>query len=268
MRITTATEPGDPTKPNEDWLLAEPNLMIMLDGATARTETGCRHGIAWFTAKLGSAITGYAAEPHLDLPTVLSASIITTAEQHRECDLTHPGTPSAAVAIVRRRGETFEYLVLGDITLVLDTKDELRVIADDRVDATAVAERAEAARHPFGTAEKQAALLKMKRLELALRNKPDGFWTASTDPEAAQHALTGAVPAVELRRLMLLTDGAARAVAMFRLMDWPALLALLDRDGPTQVLRVVREAEHADASGGRWHRNKLSDDASVIFASF
>jgi hypothetical protein len=47
------------------------------------------------------------------------------------------------------------------------------------VDKTARAEREEADRHPFGSAEKQAALLRMKHAELAARNQPGGYWVAA-----------------------------------------------------------------------------------------
>ncbi|GIJ26490.1 hypothetical protein Vqi01_16520 [Micromonospora qiuiae] len=40
--------------------------------------------------------------------------------------------------------------------MLIDTVDGIPVITDDRVDRTARAERDEADRHPFGSAEKQA----------------------------------------------------------------------------------------------------------------
>ncbi|MFE9695167.1 hypothetical protein [Micromonospora sp. NPDC005806] len=87
------------------------------------------------------------------------------------------------------------------------------------------AEREEADRHPFGSAEKQAALLRMRHAELAARHQPGGYWVAAADPFAAQHAITGEVPLVSVRRVAVLTDGAARLVALF---DWPDVLDVLD----------------------------------------
>ncbi|MFF0471528.1 hypothetical protein ACFYPX_29345 [Micromonospora zamorensis] len=46
MRVSTASEAGNPKSPNEDWAMASENLIVVLDGATARTGTGCVHGIA------------------------------------------------------------------------------------------------------------------------------------------------------------------------------------------------------------------------------
>jgi hypothetical protein len=60
------------------------------------------------------------------------------------CDLSHPATPSAAVAIAQAHGDSLRYLVLGDTALAIDTTDGLRIITDNRVDTTATAERAAA----------------------------------------------------------------------------------------------------------------------------
>lgn len=47
MRVATATDPGHPLRPNEAWVAAAQGLIVVLDGATARTDTGCVHGVAW-----------------------------------------------------------------------------------------------------------------------------------------------------------------------------------------------------------------------------
>jgi len=56
---------------------------------------------------------------------------------------------------------------------------------------TAPAERAEVDRHLIGTPEKAAALIPMKRAELAARNVEGGYWIAAAEPSAADHARTG-----------------------------------------------------------------------------
>ncbi|MGH3116610.1 MAG: protein phosphatase 2C domain-containing protein [Gaiellales bacterium] len=264
MRVAAATDPGNPGSQNEDWMSAAQNLVVVLDGATARTDTGCVHGVSWYAAKLGSAITNHAPHHDLHLRQVLGRAILDTADQHRECDLTHPGTPSAATAIIRVGDESLEYLVLGDTIVVLDTNDGLDVLTDSRVDSTAARERAEADRYPFGSSEKQAALLRMKQAELAARNQPEGYWVAAADPTVVSQAITGIVPVETVRRLAVLTDGAARIVSLFQLLDWTQVLDILDDHGPTELIRRVRAVEAADPTGTRWPRNKSSDDATAV----
>lgn len=259
--IQVATLPGTPDKASEDWALTTPELLVVLDGATARTETGCVHGIAWYARHLGSAIVERASEQD-DLRLALAEAIAVVARQHSECDLAHPGTPSAGVAMLRADGR---YLVLGDVAIAVQAGDDATVVVDDRVSKTAATERAEVDRHLIGTPEKAAALIPMKVAELAARNVPGGYWIAAADPSAAEHALTGFVELRPGAPIAVLSDGAARAVD-FGLMTWPQLLSMAV-DGPADVIGAVRESEAGDPLGQRWPRNKASDDATVVAAT-
>lgn len=183
MRIVSASVPGCPDQANEDWVSATPRVIVVLDGATARTETGCVHGVAWYAATLGAAVAERAEDPRVPLRAALAGAIRDVAALHPECDIDHPGTPSAAAAVVRFTDDRVEYLVLGDVYVVLDPGGEVRAITDDRISRTARTQRAEADRHPIGSPQKQQALLRMKRIELAFRNRPDGYWVAETEPK-------------------------------------------------------------------------------------
>lgn len=168
---------------NEDWVSTAPGLIVVLDGATVRTETGCSHGVTWYTTHLGSALSSLASNRPMPLPSALRTAIQHVANQHSECDLAHPGTPSAAVAVLRIDEDSLEYMVLGDIVIVLDTTNGLQVVTDDRVNTTARHERQGADQYPIGSPEKQAALLQMKQAEFAARNQPGGYWVAAADPK-------------------------------------------------------------------------------------
>jgi hypothetical protein len=184
------------------------------------------------------------------------------------CDLSHPGTPAAAVAIVQANDDHIRYLVLGDITIVIEESDGLRIITDDRVNATAIAERATADALPNGSPEKAEALVRMKHAEQAARNVPGGYWVAAADPAVVGHALTGEIETKTLRRLAVLSDGATRAVSTFKLYNWLDLLRELAATGPAELISQVRAAEDADSTGV-WHpRNKIHDDATVAMIQF
>ena len=94
------------------------------------------------------------------------------------------------------------------------------------------------------------------------RNRPGGYWVAAADPQAASQAVTGTLPAKSLRRAVLLSDGASRLVDLFDLATWE-LLALLDENGPEELLRQVRDAEAVDPEARQWPRTKRSDDATA-----
>jgi len=201
---------------------------------------------------------------HLAPAGALAAAITETASAHRNtCDLGHPATPSAAVAILQIHKDHLRYLVIGDVTLIIEMTDELRIITGSRVNATASVERATVDALPSGSPEKAAALVRMKHAELASRNVPDGYWIAAADPTATSHALTGEMPLRPIHRAAMLTDGAARAVIPFKLYGWPDLLSVLTSVGPGALIAEVRAAEDADSDGLLQPRNKIHDDATI-----
>lgn len=266
MRVTAHTEPGSPGKPNEDAFAIAPEMVAVLDGSTVRTDTGCIHGVAWYVERLAGALINHANMVPAD---ALAAAISDTAHQHRDtCDLEHPGTPSAAVTIIHSRNNVLRYLLLGDVTLVMDQAEGLKVLTDDRVNATARAERAVADALPSGSNEKRQALVRMKDAELISRNVAGGFWVAASDPSIVTHAITGEIPLGHIKRVALLSDGAARAVDPLKLYEWPGLLAALVASGPGPLIRQVRAAEDTDPAGVRWSRNKIHDDATVALVEY
>ncbi|MEU0156853.1 protein phosphatase 2C domain-containing protein [Micromonospora fulviviridis] len=265
MRVLVASDPGSVGRDNEDWVHADERLVAVLDGATARTETGCIHGVTWYARRLGSTVVDLAYSYSTPLPQALADAISRVAAEHQDtCDLDHPGTPSAGIGLARFRPGGLEYLVLGDVSLVIGQGGKLNIVTDDRVSRTAAAERAEADRHPIGSPGKTAALLAMKHAELAARNVPGGYWIAEADPKVVEHALTGSCQVSEQTRVAVLSDGAARAVTL-GLLSWPNALDLLRAEGPTELIALVRQAEAEDPQATRWRRNKCSDDATAVY---
>ena len=105
----------------------------------------------------------------------------------------------------------------------------------------------------------------MKQAELAARNVPGGFWVAAwSDPAAVAHSLTGEIPLHAIHRVILLTDGAARAVKPFNLYNWPGIFSVVAREGAAGLIKQIRIAR---GCGHRWAtqypRNKIHDDATV-----
>jgi hypothetical protein len=266
VRTSVASLASGSAEENEDWYSASPHLVVVLDGATARTTTGCVHGISWYAAHLGAALSEGANDSGLPLSQVLASGIARVAGLHPSCDLSHEGTPSAAVALVRLEDEWAEYLVLGDVSVVFDTRDGIAVVSDERVSLTAAAERREADAYLIGTPQKTEAMVRMKHAELAMRNRDEGYWIAAADPAAANHALVGRVRLAGMRRFAVMTDGATRIVNQFDELSWQELLDLAEAASPESVLRRVRAAEASDPLGSQWPRNKRSDDATLVLA--
>jgi hypothetical protein len=266
LNIAFETLAGAPDRVNEDWVAASPDAVIVLDGVTAPrvASRGCTHPVAWFTQQLGGRLFVLLGES-LDMQDILAAAIDQVAELHRDmCDLDSPGVPAAAVAMVRRRGDgVLDYLVLADTVVVIDAGTEIRVVSDSRVDHAAPEALAATRDEAIGTPEHRAAVARMSVEQLKKRNVPGGYWVAAAERDAAFNALVGQVPAGDVRRVAIFTDGASRAVDTFQQMDWAACLDYLQEHGPRGLIRHVRDIEETDPAGARWPRFKVSDDATV-----
>jgi hypothetical protein len=268
VQISTATIPATDGRPNEDFVGTLPDAVVLLDGAgSAGAASGCRHGVAWYSYQLGSAILGALAsgqEPSAALRTAIPAVMRLHANT---CDLNHPGTPSATAIIARLHREDLEYLVLADSVLLIQTSDHIEVITDDREGTIGKQHRQALDSTSHGTPEHERALTDYITAMRAHRNKPGGFWVASVDPQAADEAVTGSIPVSDVESSALLSDGASRNADLFHLTDWAGLLTTLAKEGPTALLRQTRQAEHTDPTGQRWPRGKHHDDATAAYVA-
>ncbi len=265
MLISLATAPN-PGRVNEDFVVAGPGLVVVLDGAglLVDLDTGCFHGVPWFVQRLGAELFGRATRPEAELTDCLADAILAVSRLHAgSCDLGNPLTPSATVAIARARDELFEWLVLADSTLALTLPDGVRTISDHRVSQVTDEQRSAMAaelRH-LDRPQRLTALVHAQR---RVMNTPEGYWAAASDPKAAAQALTGSVPLSQVRTAALLTDGAARAVDDFGLLSWPELLDRLEATGPEGLIDFTRELERSDPDRLRWPRGKKHDDATAV----
>jgi hypothetical protein len=279
MRIETATEPGTPERPNEDFVsVALPaaghgGCLVLLDGVTPPADaTGCVHSVPWYVAGLGGALIELSvSRPDMTLGECLATAIDRVVNSHSEtCDLSHPRTPQATVVLVRWNADTVDHLVLSDSVLLLAAPDgAITPVLDDRLGhlpEPLPSMRAELRELPRGSAQRVSAAAEYGRAVEALRNADGGFFTAAADPSVAARAVTGATPRAAVLALAALTDGAARLVDGFADDDWPSTFALLRKQGAAELIRRVRAAESADPDGTRYPRWKTHDDATAVLA--
>ncbi|MGW2486867.1 protein phosphatase 2C domain-containing protein [Streptomyces sp. NPDC001606] len=260
MRTDLVSEPGDAVRLDEDFAgvglpaSGQGGCVIVLDGVTPPPsgETGCLHSVPWFTARLGGALTELTVSGRdLTLSEILSRAIARTAQAHAQtCELSHPRTPQATVALARWSADLVEYLVLSDAVLLLRSpQGAVTPVLDDRL-----------ARLP------RSALASAAVVDSTLRNKEGGFFTAAADPSVAARAVTGAVPRAQVRALAALTDGASRWTELFREGDWAALFDILAKEGARSLVDRVRELEAADREERAFlGRAKTHDDATAVY---
>ncbi len=268
--------PGQPGGPNEDYAgFTERGVAVVLDGVTppADGDNGCCHGVAWFTGNLGRVLLQTAgARRGADISTCLADAVAATAAAHGPaCDLSHPKTPQATVAMLRWDRHELEYLVLSDAAVLIETGDgRVRTVLDDRLDTMgdrpdlrALRQKAEAA--AAGSPAREAAVQAHLAARQALRNKEGGFFTAAADPDVSRHAVIGAMPRDQVSAAAALTDGATRWTQLFGMGDWAALFGVLRQSGARDLVKQVRAAEAADHDCVEFRRTKTHDDASIVF---
>lgn len=259
--LTTDAAPG---RPNEDFVVATPDLTIVVDGAGVPMG-GCHHGVAWYAQQLGArtlaALTG---RPDLPLSDGLYEGLAAVAASHADtCDLSDPGTPCAAVGILRIGDESVDTLALSDVTVVVETPAGPQVTCDLRIEEISGTEPTAVAGLLFNTPEHKAAIAALVANQTRTRNRSDGWWVAASDPEAARHSVVNSYPRQGVRRMMISSDGATRPVDQMELYSWAEYLDLLDKLGPAGLIAHVREIETADPDGARHPRTKRHDDATL-----
>ncbi|WP_345570719.1 integrase [Nonomuraea rosea] len=245
--------------PNEDFTGALPAAAVLIDGAgIPGSESTCRHGVAWYAARLGGGLLGLLASVgDRGLPALLAEAIEQVTDAHRDtCDVADPISPSATVAVLRLSGGLAEYLVLGDSVLVLDRADGTPlVVSDPREVIISRSYEPALAAAARGGDEYQRILRDLR----ANRNQPGGFWLAKDDPGAADEAITGSCPIAELTGAVLLSNGASRIEDRFGLAGWPEVMAVLASSGPGEIIRRVRQAEARDGVA--------ADDATIAYCT-
>ncbi|WP_069768392.1 integrase [Streptomyces sp. LUP30] len=268
MNVALASLPAEPGQANEDFAAAAAGAAVLLDGAgVAGADTGCTHGIAWFSSTLGGLLLStITAHPTRPLAECLADSIRVVRSLHEDgCDLTYRGSPTSTVVAVRVDAGALEYLVLGDSTLLLADQDgKTTAITDQRLDEAGKRLRGPVDELLTGSPQHAAALARYRDALTGLRNRPGGFWIAGPDAQAAEHALTGVVPLKKLASITLLSDGATRLVDSFGIATWEGTLSVLNSFGPNELIHHVRKAEAGDPHGRRWPRGKAKDDATVL----
>ncbi len=263
--LATDAAPG---RPNEDFVVATPDIAIVVDGAGIPFG-GCHHGVAWYARQLGvNTLGALTRDAGLPLVEGLAAGIDSVAALHRgTCDLSNPGTPCAAIGILRLGTDQIDVLALSDVSVVVDLDTGLQVTCDLSIEVLSGTEPEAVAGHRFGTPGHVEALTALVARQTATRNRRDGWWVAAANPEAAYHAHTAIFTRAAMRRASVFSDGATRPVDQMARYEWPEYLDLLDKTGPAGLIAQLRAIEMSDPDGDRFPRTKRHDDATIAYCN-
>lgn len=261
MQVQTAQLPHPPA--GADRVVVTSDAVVVLDGASAFGPATVSP--ASYAGQLGSEIAvAINASPAESLRQILAKAITTTAAV---LNLPDDGGPSSTVAIARVSSGTADLLLLGDSYIAYRSAGAITVLTDDRLDhlglpqARLYRERL-AAGSGYGPAH-TTILRDLQAGQRRRRNVPGGYWIASANSEAAEHAITRTLPAASLEWIVLATDGAGDTARHLGLDDWEAI-ASFDEARLSVLLQHCHEWEaNSDPDGRQLPRAKRHDDKAV-----
>lgn len=266
MQAELVSVPGDPARPNEDWAGIGGDALVVVDGAGSPPDlgTGCLHGVAWYARTLGAVLLNEAQCSRHTLVDVLGTGIEIVANRHAsECDLSHPGTPSAAVSVVRCGEGAVEYVVLADCTVVIGIGDDAIAITDRREAVVGAAFKFDGMWTDIGSDAHRAQITAYMDNMRSMRNISGGFWVAAADSAVAAESVSGSIER-DRAAVAVMSDGASRPFDLFD-MDTPAsFLRRVVARGARLEVDGIRTNESTDPHGARWPRAKRHDDASLL----
>ncbi|HET6159982.1 MAG TPA: protein phosphatase 2C domain-containing protein [Dongiaceae bacterium] len=279
--LTAATEPG--SKINEDaygvWPAPEAaRAAWVLDGVTGINDRALLPGptdAAWFVAQVQAVLSALLSTAP-DMPVVdLIAALARELEQRQSASwLDARGadrreTPAASFALIRLLGDEIEIARLGDCLVLLESEDGAVKALEHPVleEIEASTKRAVLDLRAIGLTdpkEIRERMIPALRAQRRRRNRPDGYGVLAAEQSCVAMMQIDRVPARQLRRVLLSSDGNYRLVDHYGAMSDAELVRETDRQGAAALLKQLRAIEVADPTGAKYPRLKMSDDATAL----
>lgn len=251
---------------SQDRVFTTDHAAVVLDGASAFLPVDIPTGT--YVDKLGKEITGsLERDPAGELSEIVAHAIAATAT---DLGLSPGESPSSTVTIVRVRTNEVDLFALGDGAIYYGDGERTLELTDTRLAELGIPEHRhyrERLAEGHGYDEYHRELLgRLQRQQRQRRNRPDGYWIAETEPEAARHAIERTLPRTQIEWAVLATDGAYGPLGFLELNDWPRI-ARYEPDRLAKLLERCADWEkNSDPTGQRHPRSKVADDKTLATA--
>jgi hypothetical protein len=198
-------------------------------------------------------------EPRLVGAVRAAALAIQEAMQQRKPTTAYTA-PSAALTVGEIVGNALHVGGFADVTLVCESDGEIAVFENER----GLRHELAALREHKSEEERQRLKERSRDRRRTAMNQPDGYWVLSDSPEAAEHMRETSIPVKIGSRVLLMSDGFARVVQIYKLYEsWPELMAALETTALSSVLLRIREVEANDPERQKFVRSSVRDDATA-----
>lgn len=273
MRIVTAVEPKPGRTWSEDIVGHEGEYYWLFDGATPPSmDRDSRLTLRFLASISGHMTRGAFVSPGASPQELLKSAIAGVTSDFPE--VPHNAYFPHATAVVcrlRAASQRLDYTVLGDSYVVVETGAGRTVVTDARLSAVAVEKRNLLRKlrrqgAPESSGEYRTARDALIADERKAKNREGGFWVASREPTAVEHALSGSIELRGSGVVMAASDGFARlATHTNEFSDLFSLAKSTTMDAPATLLGRLRAIERA----GRFtaHPSSAHDDAAFITIS-
>jgi serine/threonine protein phosphatase PrpC len=279
--LSAGTAPG--SKINEDayglWPAPDaPRAAWVLDGVTGINDRTLLPGpsdAAWFVAQVQEVLPALLSDS-LDMPIAdLIAALARELERRQSVSWRDARgadgreTPAASFALIRLLGDDIEIARLGDCLVLLESRDGAVTVMDHPVleQIEASTKRAVLDLRAIGITDPQEIRERMMpalRAQRQRRNRPDGYGVLAPEQSCVPMIHVDKLPARDLRRVLLASDGYYRLVDHYSARNDADLVRETERQGADALLKQLRAIEAADPLGARYPRLKICDDATAL----
>ena len=244
---------GSGLHPNEDIFGVEGNFAWMFDGAT-RTSSSQQEARPLVLA-LSDGIRDAVLAGETDLRQIGKHGVDVATQRLTTNSVTIP--PSAAGLICKLEDGILEYLVLGDVTMIVSSQRSISIVRDP----SAIQREAFYLREATTSQKSLGEVLDQRRRGM---NTQAGYWIWSISRDAVDKAYISQFIVSQGSWVLLASDGFLRLVDLFRSVSHDELMFLAINKGCEFIIDMVRDLEREDADCSKFARASVSDDASGL----
>ena len=177
--------------------------------------------------------------------------------------------PSCACSLVKFYEDKIEYLILGDCTLLVNSKGRVETFKDDaisKLDKKVYDYMAKLENSKNMTFNERKANVMHIIIENRLKkNTIGGYWSLEFSKEAIDNCVSGFIDIKDNTKIMMTSDGFSCVYDRYGIFSKEDIIKLANTEGIDYIYKKVREFEKSDDNGVEYPRFKVHDDSSCVY---
>ncbi len=177
--------------------------------------------------------------------------------------------PSCACSLVKFYEDKIEYLILGDCTLLVNSKGRVETFKDDaisKLDKKVYDYMAKLENSKNMTFNERKANVMHIIIENRLKkNTIGGYWSLEFSKEAIDNCVSGFIDIKDNTKIMMTSDGFSCVYDRYGIFSKEEIINLANTEGIDYIYKKVREFEKSDDNGVEYPRFKVHDDSSCVY---